>query len=138
MTDRNAAAEAAKGARRDTTVLRLVVAADLGEARGYGQQQITIWVERGVERPALAAAMVRLGDEGETWDALGWSPDGPRELAVCTSHDKAVARAVQHAREVANGTERERSDQRQRDREIEQALWKGLEDQSAPGVAGGA
>ena len=135
MTDCNSAADAGKTAQPDTTVLRLIVAADLGGITGYGGQEMTVWIEKGIERPALAAAMVRLGDEGEHWDALGWSPDGPRELGTLLGHDQAVARAVQHAREVANGTERERAEQERERRENKQAFWKGLDDESAPKVA---
>ena len=79
--------------------------------------------------------MVRVAETGDGWDALGWSPDGPLELAIETSHDAAVTRAILHAREVANGTEQQRADTRRRLKEREQARWQALEDHAAPPIA---
>ena len=115
-----------------TTVLRILVDAELGGPFQYGQQPMTIWVQSGSERPGLAAAVVRLSASGDRWDALGWSPDGPRELEIETSHDDAVACAIRHAREVANGNERKRAAQRRTNSEREQARWKEIETDAAP------
>ena len=115
-----------------TTVLRIVVESDLVDPNGYGHQQMTVWIESGAERPAVAAAMVRLSETGECWVTLGWSPDGPRRVGNETSHEEAVARAIVHAREVANGIEQQRAKHRRRRNEREHARWNALEYDAAP------
>lgn len=134
MTDPNPTTAAPAPKPAGSRVLRIVVDADLGDPPGYGHDQMSIWIE-GAKQPAPAAAMVRMAETGEAWDALGWSPDGPRELEIETSHANALARAILHAREVAAGTEHERAERLRHRSRREQARWDALENDTAPPIA---
>ena len=112
--------------------LRIVADQDMDQPPWYGKQAMTIWVEQGVDRPGLAAAMVQLSETGESWDALGWSLDDIQILTTESSHDEALAHAVRHAREVANGTERKRAEDRSREKAWRHQTWTRLRRDARP------